>query len=87
MIGPATQHFMAARMKAERRRKRVILTGDVPSPANPPDGCRFHTRCWLYERLGRPEQCRTIDPELRVERANRTFYDVFRVKREKTEGK
>ena len=35
-------------------------------PGNPPDGCRFHTRCWLYERLGRPEQCRTIDPELRV---------------------
>ena len=52
--------------KAERRRKRVILTGDVPSPANPPDGCRFHTRCWLYERLGRPEQCRTQDPELRI---------------------
>ncbi len=52
--------------KAERRRKRVILTGDVPSPANPPNGCRFHTRCWLYERLGRPENCRTDDPELRV---------------------
>jgi oligopeptide transport system ATP-binding protein len=52
--------------KAERRRKRVILSGDVPSPANPPDGCRFHTRCWLYERLGRPEQCRTQDPELRI---------------------
>jgi oligopeptide transport system ATP-binding protein len=52
--------------KAERRRRRVILTGDVPSPANPPDGCRFHTRCWLYERLGRPEQCRTVDPELRL---------------------
>ena len=51
--------------KAERRRRRVILTGDVPSPANPPSGCRFHTRCWLYERLGRPEQCRTDDPELR----------------------
>ena len=29
-------------------------------------GCRFHTRCWLYERLGQPEDCRTIDPELRV---------------------
>ncbi|HET6379682.1 MAG TPA: oligopeptide/dipeptide ABC transporter ATP-binding protein [candidate division Zixibacteria bacterium] len=52
--------------KAERRRKRVILTGDVPSPANPPSGCRFHTRCWLYEKLGRPENCRTDDPELRL---------------------
>ena len=52
--------------RAERRRKRVILTGDVPSPANPPAGCRFHTRCWLYEKLGRPENCRTDDPELRI---------------------
>ena len=51
---------------AERMRKRVILKGDVPSPVNPPPGCRFHTRCWLYERLGQPEDCRTIDPELRV---------------------
>src|SRR5262245_50506157 len=50
----------------ERRRKRVILKGDVPSPVNPPSGCRFHTRCWLYERLGKPENCRTEDPELRV---------------------
>jgi len=51
--------------QAERRRKRVILTGDVPSPVNPPPGCRFHTRCWLYERLGKPEECRTLDPPLR----------------------
>jgi oligopeptide/dipeptide ABC transporter ATP-binding protein len=50
----------------ERKRKRVILTGDVPSPVNPPEGCRFHTRCWLYERLGQPEQCRTIDPPIRI---------------------
>src|SRR6478672_6077375 len=50
----------------ERKRKRVILTGDVPSPVNPPEGCRFHTRCWLYERLGQPEQCRTIDPPIRT---------------------
>jgi oligopeptide/dipeptide ABC transporter ATP-binding protein len=52
--------------EAERRRKRVILIGDVPSPVNPPEGCRFHTRCWLYERLGQPEQCRTVDPPIRV---------------------
>jgi oligopeptide/dipeptide ABC transporter ATP-binding protein len=50
----------------ERKRKRVILTGDVPSPVNPPEGCRFHTRCWLYEQLGQPEQCRTVDPPLRT---------------------
>ncbi|MGH2462455.1 MAG: ABC transporter ATP-binding protein [Candidatus Limnocylindria bacterium] len=55
--------------KTERKRKRVILTGDVPSPVNPPPGCRFHTRCWLYERLGRPEVCRTEEPPLRPVRA------------------
>jgi oligopeptide transport system ATP-binding protein len=49
---------------SERLRKRVVLQGDVPSPVNPPDGCRFHTRCWLYERLGQPEECRTVDPPL-----------------------
>jgi len=51
---------------SERKRRRVILKGDVPSPVNPPPGCRFHTRCWLYERLGKPESCRTIDPPLEV---------------------
>jgi peptide/nickel transport system ATP-binding protein len=50
----------------EGRRRRIILKGDVPSPANPPSGCRFHTRCWLRERLGNPERCSTEDPVLRV---------------------
>ena len=36
----------------------------MPSPVNPPSGCRFHTRCWLRERLGNPESCVTIDPPL-----------------------
>jgi oligopeptide/dipeptide ABC transporter ATP-binding protein len=47
------------------RRKRIVLKGDVPSPAAPPSGCRFHTRCWLRERLGNPENCETIDPPFR----------------------
>jgi oligopeptide transport system ATP-binding protein len=49
----------------ESRRRRIILRGDVPSPVNPPSGCRFHTRCWLRERLGNPERCTTEDPALR----------------------
>ena len=50
----------------ESRRRRIILRGDVPSPAAPPSGCRFHTRCWLRERLDNPEECVTLDPELRT---------------------
>ena len=47
------------------RKRRLILKGDIPSPANPPSGCRFHTRCWLRERLGNPERCSAEVPELR----------------------
>jgi peptide/nickel transport system ATP-binding protein len=44
----------------EDRRERILLTGDLPSPANPPTGCRFHTRCpWRQ-----PTRCETDRPEL-----------------------
>jgi oligopeptide transport system ATP-binding protein len=51
--------------RLERGRRRVVLRGDIPSPSAPPAGCRFHTRCWLYERLGQPDRCVTEEPELR----------------------
>jgi oligopeptide/dipeptide ABC transporter ATP-binding protein len=50
----------------EARRRRIILQGDIPSPAAPPPGCRFHTRCWLRDRLGSPLECETADPEFRT---------------------
>jgi oligopeptide/dipeptide ABC transporter ATP-binding protein len=51
--------------RVETTRRRIILRGDVPSPVNPPSGCRFHTRCWLRRELDNPERCVTEDPMLR----------------------
>jgi peptide/nickel transport system ATP-binding protein/oligopeptide transport system ATP-binding protein len=48
----------------ELRRQRVILKGDVPSPVNPPSGCRFHPRCQLRQELGGPAICADRVPAL-----------------------
>ena len=69
--GPPVHHRPAVRgpggKPSERTaRRRIILRGDVPSPVNPPSGCRFHTRCWLRTQLGNPERCATERPELRT---------------------
>ncbi len=48
----------------EARRQRVILTGDVPSPVNPPSGCRFNPRCPLRAEMGGPEICAREVPPL-----------------------
>jgi oligopeptide transport system ATP-binding protein len=49
---------------AEAARERIILRGDAPSPAEPPSGCRFRTRCQLRERLGNPDACEATEPQL-----------------------
>jgi oligopeptide/dipeptide ABC transporter ATP-binding protein len=62
-LHPYTVSLLSAIPVAEpnRRRQRIVLTGDVPSPANPPTGCRFHPRCFMAQEI-----CRHEEPPLRA---------------------
>lgn len=62
---PYTQALLSAvpipDPKVEKSRQRIILEGELPSPINPPSGCRFHNRCHVRQRLSETDQARCVE--------------------------
>lgn len=74
-LHPYTRFLLDAIPKADphqRRKERLLLTGELPSPVNPPKGCRFHTRCPYAT-----ERCRTVEPQLHEVEGRRVACHIY----------